>query len=437
MWKSKVKDCPVLFLIANSISWFSLTMLIIGDFAGSFSTNDTLTIAAGYFGGLIVSATIGATILQNKLKNKGILLSWILFGAATCALFSQVPLTEVLNMTLASLILGVSVGLGIPTCFAFFANQTKIENRGRNGAVLFFLIQLFSALVILSQSDMGVGNQFLILAVWRLIGVVGIIGYNSQMVQDKEQTTSIKSVIREKSFILFFLPWFLFTLVNFIEAPVIETYFGPELFNTSVLATTFISSISAFLAGTLCDYKGRKITGIIGFVLLGLGYAFLSFLIGPEKLIAQYLYILCDGLAWGILFVTFIFVVWGDLSENKTREKYYLVGSMPFLFSGVIEMLIQPIAKDIAISTAFSLASFFLFIAIVPLLYSTETLPEKAMKDRDLKSYLDKAQKIAEKKANTSQHKEKTKTEKKEEPEAEEGKSKVYEEAQKLAEKYY
>ncbi len=278
MCKTKLTDWPVLFLVANSISWFSLTMLIIGDFAGAYSTNETLTIAAGYFGGLIISATIGATILQNKLRNKGFLASWILFGVATCIIFSQVGFTDVLNITLASLVLGVSVGLGIPTCFSFFANQTKIENRGKIGAILFFLIQFFSAIIILSQTDMGISNQFLILALWRLIGAVGIISYKSPLNQQKEPATSIRSIIKERPVLLFFLPWFLFTLVNFIESPVIETYFGPELFNSSVIATTFISSISAFLAGTLCDIKGRKITGIIGFVLLGLGYAFLSFL---------------------------------------------------------------------------------------------------------------------------------------------------------------
>jgi MFS family permease len=214
-------------------------------------------------------------------------------------------------------------------------------------------------------------------------------------------------------------------------------YFGPELFNNSVIATALISSVSAFLGGALCDLKGRKITSILGFVLLGLGYAFLSFFSGgPAKEISQYLYILCDGVAWGILFVTFIFVLWGDASEGKIREKYYLVGSLPFLFSGMIEMLVQPFVKSILISTSFSLASFFLFLAIVPLLYTTETLPEKAMKDRDLKSYLEKAQKVALKEEVKNQKKEEMKTQQAPEAEKEED-GEEYDEARKLAEKYY
>ena len=87
----------------------------------------------------------------------------------------------------------------------------------------------------------------------------------------------------------------------------------------------------------------------------------------------------------GILYVTFIFVVWGDLSEGRIREKYYLWGSMPFLVSSFISILVQPFAGSISISTAFPLASFFLFIAVLPLIYAPETLPEKAMKERDLK----------------------------------------------------
>lgn len=102
-------------------------------------------------------------------------------------------------------------------------------------------------------------------------------------------------------------------------------------------------------------------------------------------------------------------------------------------------MLIQSFAQKIDITTSFSLASFFLFLAIVPLLYATETLPEKAMKDRDLKSYLDKAQKIVQKKEDKS-HK-KNKKEKKqvyEAPKAEsEENAEEYDEARKLAEKYY
>jgi hypothetical protein len=43
------------------------------------------------------------------------------------------------------------------------------------------------------------------------------------------------------------------------------------------------------------------------------------------------------------------------------------------------------------------LASSFLFLAILPLLYAPETLPEKKIKERELKEYLKKASKMKEK----------------------------------------
>ena len=61
-------------------------------------------------------------------------------------------------------------------------------------------------------------------------------------------------------------------------------------------------------------------------------------------------------------------------------------------------------------TTIFSFASVFLFLAVLPLIYAPETLPEKNMKERELKTYIKKAQQIAQKE---EKKKEKTKANKK------------------------
>jgi hypothetical protein len=48
---------------------------------------------------------------------------------------------------------------------------------------------------------------------------------------------------------------------------------------------------------------------------------------------------------------------------------------------------------------AFSFASFFLFLAVIPLIYAPETLPEKRIKERELREYVEKAKKAKEKHA--------------------------------------
>ena len=173
----------------------------------------------------------------------------------------------------------------------------------------------------------------------------------------------------------------------------------------------------------------------MGFVLLGIGYAFLSLL--PDvvgKLPAVYLFTIFDGLAWGLLYVNFIFVVWGDLSQVDNREKYYFLGGLPFLFSGLIQVSVGPfVATGIPIGTSFSLASFFLLIATLPLLYAPESLSDKLVKSRELFNYVNKALKKVQKEKEISPDKNEEKGD--DEIEAAETPEEI--EARKLAEKYY
>ncbi len=435
MQRTKIRGFGALFLVANSLSWFILTYIIIENLAESYPFSKILIVVGSYFLALVASAIIGGTLLYKKLRMKNFLLTWVLAGVATCLIYAFASTSSLQILTAASAILGASIGIGIPTCFSFFANQTTAEGRGKIGAAIFFSIQMLSAIILVFTLGVGTEYAFLILAVWRLLGIVGILFYQPLQKPPEERMISSFSIIKERIFLLYFVSWLLFALVNSIEAPVVEGFFGGA-FDNYQIATTLISSFSALMGGVLCDLKGRKIVGILGLAILGIGYAFLSFFSGgATKEWGQILYTICDGTAWGILYVIFVFVLWGDQSEGKVREKFYLWGSMPFLFSSFISILVQPFS--IPSNTAFPLASFFLFIAILPLIYAPETLPEKAMKDRDLKSYTEKALKQANKEASKKKPKEESKAEEEREAEDEPDEPPGYDEARKLAEKYY
>jgi MFS family permease len=399
MWKDKSQAISSLFIVANSISWFLLTLVLIinilyGANTDHFLFENIATISASYFGGLILSSIIGGTVLAKILQKKSFFLIWNLMGVFSSLLFyffySPTNLTA---LSILSLILSFSAGLGIPTCLALFAAQSKTKTRGRLGAVVFFAIQSLAALILLPLDGEAIAFQFLILAVWRLMGLGGFLFYTPGEKQPDERKTSLSSIIRERKFILLFLPWLMFTLINYVETPVLEIgmrSIGPDLYNNYIIVTMVISSIAAIPAGILCDLKGRKITGITGFFFLGLGYAFLS-IFSSNALIAYILFMVFDGIAWGLLYVNFIFVIWGDLSEGSSREKYYVLGGLPFLLSGLIQVLVQPFVQYINIGLSFSFASFFLFIAILPLVFATESLSEKIMKERELNNYVKKA----------------------------------------------
>lgn len=444
MWKTRAQILPALFLLANSISWFSLTWVVLGEAVSAASFHDILLVSSSYFGALIVSAFIGGTLLYKKLRGKTALLSWILAGGLICLFSALATEQNLFTLTVMSMTIASSVGVGIPNCLSLFVNSTKVENRGRLSAISFFMIQLLTGIFVLSMSDIGLGSKFLLLAGWRLVGLISLPFYKPLATTSEDHNTHLLSIIRERTFVLYFLPWFLFTLVNFIEAPILEKFFGPnpEMVSNYLLATTLIASVSALLGGALCDFKGRKVTGIVGFVLLGLGYAILSFFSsGVEKAFSQILYVVFDGAAWGILYVTFIFVVWGDVAEGKIREKYFLLGGLPFLFSGLIEVLVQPFVAIVPVATSFSLASFFLFLAILPLLYAPETLSETMLKNREMKKYIEKAQKEVAKAHKKAESSEKEADEQVKECGESEVKFEVpqedFEKAEELAEKYY
>jgi MFS family permease len=448
MWKAKSHAIPSLFIVANSISWFLLTLFLIIDILYSSNQlpfDQVLTISACYFGGLILSSIIGGTLLAKTFLKKNALLVWNFAGVFSCLLFYffYSP-TNLVTTSALSLLLSCSIGLGIPTCLSLFASQSNTEKRGRLGAVVFFTIQILAALILLPLGGETIAFQFLILAVWRLIGVGGFLFYKPQERKPEEQKTSLLSIIRERRFILLFLPWFLFALINYIENPVLEIgmgKIGPDLYNNYVVITNVISSIAAIPAGILCDLKGRKITGIAGFVFLGLGYAFLSVFSGTG-ILAYIFFMVFDGVAWGILYVNFIFVIWGDLSEGRSREKYYVLGGLPFLLSGLIQVLVQPFAQYINIGLSFSFATFFLFIAILPLVFAPESLSDKIMKARELNDYIQKAIGAV----NKRKPDEKKQTEEKEDQKSEQSTGEEDENSQEteqdkkareLAEKYY
>ena len=450
MWKPKLQSVVSLYIVANSISWFLLTLVFIMDIISNpeLNSGQPLTLSAAYFGGLIVSALIGGTILARTLRKKLSLLTWNIFGVFACLLlyyfYPQFNFAQPTLLLIAVLaILSFSIGLGIPTCLSLFSMQTKTEKRGRIGAVVFFSIQIIAAIILLIIDGQEPTNQLLVFAVWRMLGLFGITFYRHIEEKPEESEISLISIAKQRRFILLFLPWFMFALINYIEVPVLQVKMGPDVYNNYNVVSNVISSIVAIPAGFLCDLKGRKITAIAGFIFLGLGYAFLSIFSGITSIgISPYFFFMVfDGVAWGILYVTFIFVIWGDLSEGKSREKYYFLGGLPFLLSGLIQSIFQQPAQNIDPSTSFSVASIFLFVAILPLIFAPETMSEKIMKDRELSNYIQKALSTADKKNKQAKQKSKktddnnmqsNDTQEREQVETYEEKQ-----ARELAEKYY
>jgi MFS family permease len=158
-----------------------------------------------------------------------------------------------------------------------------------------------------------------------------------------------------------------------------------------------VGTIFALIGGLFADWIGRKKVIVFGFIAMGLAYAALG--VAPKAPFSWYFYIAIDGIAWGIFLVLFVLVVWGDLSSSiECREKYYAIGSIPFFIAYLMQYFVQPYISSIQIGSfeaSFSFASLFLFIAVLPLIYAPETLPEKKIQERQIRKYAEEARKLA------------------------------------------
>ena len=91
MLKAKLKAILPLFIVANSISWFTLTMVTVLSLSvpdqNHIQPERILSVSGSYFTALLFSALIGATLLAQKMKQRGFVSLWTLIGAGSCLSF--------------------------------------------------------------------------------------------------------------------------------------------------------------------------------------------------------------------------------------------------------------------------------------------------------------------------------------------------------------
>jgi MFS family permease len=424
-------------LVTNAFVWyyFALDFLMNALKAASPNNSTTILIWTLHFGGIIISAIIGSLIIDRLKHRNRFLIAWMILGVLVSIAAITINITSISNILVLAPLLGVSLGIGMPCCMGYFTESIEIENRGRIGGII--LLLSFVGIVALGATSSGdIGIQKLLLLSWRLLGLVlFVLLVPMKKAIEKATAPAYKSLLTQRSFILYVIPWIMFSLITYLTIPIQSDIVGQSTVNSLTVIEDGLVAVFAIIGGFLSDRYGRKRVSIMGFALLGLGYSALG--INPNSIFSMYFYTVVDGIAWGMLYVVFVVALWGDLSNGLASDKYYAVGVLPFFASKFLQLVIgNGIAKLIPSYAIFSFTAFFLFLAVLPLVYAPETLPEKTMKDRDLKSYVEKAQKVAQKETVKNQKQEK-KNPQKESDESNDENSEEYIEAKKLAEKYY
>jgi MFS family permease len=384
--------------VASAFVWYFLAYNLITSLEESLEISPTsfehLLIVGSGTVGIAVSALFGSLAINRFWKRDRFLPFWMLAGVFLSFIPLCVSPSSTGNLIAISTIFGCYFGLGMPSTMGFFASSTDTENRGRTGGIAFLAIGL-SFFVL---GNLGVGSVItatIVLATIRLTGLVSSFLLRSEEEPLLEHGRSTyKEVLQSRSFALFFAPWIMFNLVDYLTIPVLNQLTPVGVLRDFTAFENGLIAVVAIVTGFLVDMKGRKRLAIFGFAFLGIGYATLGFFPNTNGLI---LFTVADGIAWGSFNVLFLFTLWGDIANGRSSEKFYVMGALPYLFSNLMYLLAEPLMAGVGPAQAFTFASFFLFLAVLPLVYAPETLPEKAMKQRELKIYIEKAQEIAQK----------------------------------------
>ena len=424
-------------VISNAFIWYSYAFnYLLTAINASKIESQLMLIITVHFTTLFAALLLGQ-FLSNKIKDRiSFLLWWTLAGV----FLSIVPLVTGIGyngLLVFSVITGFNFGFGIPVCLGYFSSTTEANHRGKLGGILFLLIGVGSFVLSFIGTETLI-TMTLVLSIWRATGLLFLILLKPEKQEFSQKQMSYKSILVDRSFLLYFIPWTIFLFVNSLAFPAIQKHtnlFPSDLVVFSSHVEFVLAGLSGAVFGFFADSKGRKRLAVAGFSLLGVGYAILGFTQGA--IVGWWIYTFIDGIAWGCFAMIFVFTVWGDLAEGRRSEKIYAIGLMPYLLSTFIRysiggLLISSTLLD-DFASIFSFFSFFLFVAVLPLVFAQETLSEQTIKNNDLKNYVEKAQKKLSK-VQGSQNNQNERDSSKAESQKE---SCEYKKAQELAEKYY
>lgn len=393
----------VFVLLFNAFTWSYMILMTIGNMTiGNIPVIPALkTSFTTVFSIAAAGAGLSGAFLSERMNKLRLLYFWMFLGSISSLPLMFVNYLTVADLSLVFILLGVSFGLGMPSCLSFLANHSNIENRASLGSFVLLASNLGTLpLAVFAATFGSVANAFA-LTVWRGIGLIGFLFLRpkEEVSSSSQKRASYMSVLRDRSFGLYFVPWVVFSLIDAFEKSLLANFLtdiGPDLPNLMLTIEPLVSVLFIFICGILADRIGRKRMAIYGFASLGIGYAVVGLAPSANLTIARaawYFYFVVDGIAWSIFFTIFLLTLAGDLSQSNSREKYYAMASFPYVIRSAIPLLFVS-ALTIPNTAAFSLASFFLFLAVLPLMYAQETLPDKKIELRRLKGYLEQAKKV-------------------------------------------
>jgi hypothetical protein len=308
------------------------------------------------------------------------------------------PLQGEIGIIIYSIIGGVISGIGIANILAAFLSKTNFNNRGSTSGI--FISLIYTILFVFTILVNSLRELAIILVVLKIFSI-----FLSLRIKEfklvSESVEYIKTSYRIK--FSFLLVWGIFLISDILAATFLSFFHSIgeiplQYYQILPITSQVLGLATILLGGVLMDIYGRKKMMMFSFAYLGANYALISFSQG-----ALYYFTVIDGVAWGILTVLFLLVLWGDVCRPANRTIWIALSLCATVIATptkivVLHLLTPSIPANATFMTQlFPIASLFLFIAVVIILYLPETLPDKIIQKKELDDYINMAKKVKEK----------------------------------------
>jgi MFS family permease len=338
----------------------------------------------------ITLGLIGA-LVSERFNRRVFMFSWIISGSLSSLLFLFTH--NLMSSLIICTFVGASFGYGFPSCLAFLAENTVVEERGR--VIGYSLIITFILIVsgLLLSQVVSVEQSIFVSFFLRMSSLVTLI--LDPCKRESTTTQNLRKMIRIPSFLLYFLPWVVFSIANGTTA-FIDFWLENNVLSDSVVRLGYMlqylsTAIFAFFSGIFADRFGRRMAIITGLVALGASYELLSASTSPSSyLITQ----IASGISWSFIIVAHLSVL-GDLAVGS-REKFYVFLVVPLLASTFFDIIAEVLNLALAVNIVSLILGIPILLMIFPLLMAIETLPDDKIRSRKLREYLRKVRKILE-----------------------------------------
>jgi len=388
-------------ILFNTFSSYFIGQVIVSKIAGAFvGSSFEVLLNLVYPSSIVASALVGSVLFVD-VRRRRFLCLWLVLGISSSLLLALSYNSSLSLILVSTGLLGASLGLGMPMCLGLFVKSVLIEDRGKMGGIILFATTFSAPLVITVVPRADLMTSAVLLAMWRawsLPLVILVSAKDSAFERSTKRTPSLFSILQNRTFYLYFFAWLMFAFINGFEAVVVEHNISTDAHWLLMVVEPTISGFSALIGGIVSDWVGRKPVLVFGFVSFGIAYSILA--LGALDVNLLWLlwpvFFLIDGLGLGLLWVMFTLVLWGEI-DSHNPEKCYAVGESPLFLTQIVSLLLAPYVQMIPMVSAFSLAAFFLFVAVIPLLYARETLPQNKVEERQLRIYTEEALELRQK----------------------------------------